>query len=952
MASCGRARLLEEEEEDDDDDDEEEGCRRPMPRAISSDPTTHFPRKGRRVVTFPRRLLPSAGVIFILSFFCCCALLLIVPSSRHDEASSPRRTFSSASSTSAGGFLRYDAVRGRPSYDVAYDGRSFVVAGQRTVFLSGSMHPPRMPPHTWARELRRAAANGLNMVQVYVFWNVHEPSREGDVDWTSVDLVGFLRLAADAGLFVTLRVGPYVCAEWRFGGLPLWLMNTTAYEDVRLRTVDRRWMALMKRWFERVVDEVAPLLAPLGGPVVMVQVENELPADAPRAYVEWSGAMAEAALASAVAARTGKRRPGPKPPPRPVVVMCEGAVASNAVPACNGPTCAEYLERKNAPGHAPTRGGVLVDYPGVWTENEGGYQIWGGSPHDPTAYFWGRSAGDAAYDTLRWFARGGSHMNWYMYSGGNNFGGTEGDAVTTAYAADVNVCPDGLPNEPKFTHLGNMHAALADAARVMLAAPPQVNRSRVLPCRTVLWHDAARKVQSGKRSSGAEDISCTVVAYVYAHGGDSVAFLENNGAEDVLAAFEGAEFYLSARSAAMVRRSEAAAPFEVAFNTTAVPVVTKLRRVTPAAAVRGAGAGELEGWESWGEPASEPAVAAPRCMSARTPQPQMSLTGDRTEYLWYHASFMLPPTRSPSALRLSIVGRLANAYTVYLDGRLMGFASDQTHSPHNQTVVVPHVIDLGVLSPDHPPAAPVVHALAVLSESLGVSNYPIAPGSRPADFEKGVMEASLVITEVVRDKGEGVKQTSKAIELLDVARAAGGSPGDKWVMCPGLYGESLGASRSGPPGAGGRAAVPWEPVQRTATTTPVPGVTWLRARFTPPPSFGAASDPGADPEALLLNVTGLGRGHAYVNGRALGRYWTKRRNDGSGMPTQSLYVVPSEWLAAGGAVNALVLVEVGGGDVDLFQGVSLSVARMERVSPREAAEAAAAVSNSTQSCTF
>ena len=180
-------------------------------------------------------------------------------------------------------------------------------------------------------------------------------------------------------------------------------------------------------------------------------------------------------------------------------------------------------------------------------------------------------------------------------------------------------------------------------------------------------------------------------------------------------------------------------------------------------------------------------------------------------------------------------------------------------------------------------------------------------------------------------------------------------------------------------------AVAWQHVPKG--TTAVPGVTWLRAHFTPPPSFnpsgngggsqsqespgggsqsqeppggggqsqksrggGSQSQASSSPEALLLNATGLGRGHAYLNGRSVGRYWSKMRNDGSDRPSQALYVLPAEWLAPGGGVNTLVVAEVGGA-VDL-SAVSLSVARMAEVTPEEAAEAAATVTGAQRTCQF
>ena len=284
--------------------------------------------------------------------------------------------------TSGGGFLSYDDVKGEP-YDVQFDGRSFYLSGERTLFLSGSVHPARIPVGEWHRTLRTLKSNGLNMVQIYVFWNVHEPDAPGATDWGVVNLDDFVRLAADLGLFVNLRVGPYVCAEWKFGGLPLWLFNRTAYPTLTLRTDDPVWMDLMGDWFQRVVDSLAHHFAPLGGPIAAVQVENELAYDAPRIRPMGGSTRGDRRRRRR---RRGARRP-PRKHPTPVavpVLMCEGSVAPNAVAACNGPTCADLLEdpvvaRRHRRGDGRRRrlqarvGGFPggVDRDGGWVSNLG-----------------------------------------------------------------------------------------------------------------------------------------------------------------------------------------------------------------------------------------------------------------------------------------------------------------------------------------------------------------------------------------------------------------------------------------------------------------------------------------------------------------------------------------------------------------------------------------------------
>ena len=100
---------------------------------------------------------------------------------------------------------------------VSYDHRAVVINGQRRVLISGSIHYPRSAPEMWPDLLRKAKDGGLDVVQTYVFWNGHEPVQGQYYFGDRYDLVRFVKLAHQAGLYVHLRIGPYVCAEWNFG---------------------------------------------------------------------------------------------------------------------------------------------------------------------------------------------------------------------------------------------------------------------------------------------------------------------------------------------------------------------------------------------------------------------------------------------------------------------------------------------------------------------------------------------------------------------------------------------------------------------------------------------------------------------------------------------------------------------------------------------------------------
>ncbi len=137
--------------------------------------------------------------------------------------------------------------------------------------IGGAIHYFRIDPSLWRDRLARLLALGLNTVETYVPWNFHERAR-GTFDFSGPrDLAGFVTLAGDLGLDVVVRPGPYICAEWDFGGLPAYLVT----EPMHLRTRDPRWLAHVDRWLDAVVPVIAPLQSTRGGPAVAVQVENE-----------------------------------------------------------------------------------------------------------------------------------------------------------------------------------------------------------------------------------------------------------------------------------------------------------------------------------------------------------------------------------------------------------------------------------------------------------------------------------------------------------------------------------------------------------------------------------------------------------------------------------------------------------------------------------------------------
>ncbi|KAI7728172.1 hypothetical protein M8C21_013188 [Ambrosia artemisiifolia] len=158
-----------------------------------------------------------------------------------------------------------------PTFEIAND--MFWKDGQPFQIIGGDLHYFRTLPEYWEDRLSRAKALGLNAIQTYVPWNLHEP-KEGQLDFDGIaDIVSFLELCQKLDLLVMLRPGPYICAEWDFGGFPAWLL--TKEPAITLRSSDSRYLALVDSWWGVLLPKIAHLLYHKGGPIIMVQIENE-----------------------------------------------------------------------------------------------------------------------------------------------------------------------------------------------------------------------------------------------------------------------------------------------------------------------------------------------------------------------------------------------------------------------------------------------------------------------------------------------------------------------------------------------------------------------------------------------------------------------------------------------------------------------------------------------------
>lgn len=671
----------------------------------------------------------------------------------------------------------------------------------------------------------------------------HEPL-EDQYDWSGRgNLTKFMEMASSAGIFVNLRIGPYVCAEWTYGGLPAWLGQK---DGVAFRQTNSVWQPAMEKWFNTIVSLMAKgnFFATQGGPIVLVQVENELPAT-DKSYVAWCGTMAQKAL-DAVSVNVP-------------LTMCNGETANNTINTCNGNDCSNFLENHGQSGR------ILVDQPALWTENEGGFQTWGGAPPPgKEPYFWGRSMADQALSVMKWFARGGSHMNYYMWTGGNNYGRWTGDAITHMYAVDAIVCPDGHPHEPKFSHSAAMHEAIATVAEIIANSPAQLNQGA--------------PVGAGK----------AVTAYTYKHGTAEAVFLENAGKESQTVTLGNSEFHVPAGSSSLLHAASGATYVQL-FNSATVGAAPTTHRELKKVAIEGS-------WMKWQEPLLssdlKPGMVSESSVF-KSPEPM-----DMTNLTHYSG---VDPTRLSTfafyeaklsaehliAAELTVQSFEAMGLSAFVDGKLIGTAHEITHgNGAAKTLMLPQAPDQNVSAVLSRAAAG--STLTILAEELGYANY---------GFKNELLKGIAVAADAVKMNGAAVT--------------------GPWTMRGGLAGEHLQVYKSGMPGA-----IAWMPV-----TGAVEPATWLKVSFSTPTGVadGAAQlhldVSGLQRGRIWLNAHEVGRYWTLPRNDGSACPFSAKE-----CPTQQFYHLPAAWLAKSGAKNDLVLFETLG--AAKVTSVGLAVASM------------------------
>ncbi|CAK7354696.1 unnamed protein product [Dovyalis caffra] len=296
--------------------------------------------------------------------------------------------------------------------NVSYDSRSLIINGERNLLISAAIHYPRSVPAMWPELIKTAKEGGVDVIETYVFWNVHQPTSPSEYHFDGrFDLVKFVKIVQQAGMYLILRIGPFVAAEWNFGGIPVWLhyVNGTVF-----RTDNYNF---------KVENEYGYYEGDYG--------------EGGKRYAAWAAQMA-------VSQNTGV----------PWIMCQQFDAPPSVINTCNSFYCDQFKP-------------IFPDKPKIWTENwPGWFQTFGApNPHRP--------AEDVAFSVARFFQKGGSVQNYYMYHGGTNFGRTAGGPfITTSYDYEAPIDEYGLPRLPKWGHLKELHKAIKLCEHVLLKSKP------------------------------------------------------------------------------------------------------------------------------------------------------------------------------------------------------------------------------------------------------------------------------------------------------------------------------------------------------------------------------------------------------------------------------------------------------------------------------------------------
>ena len=289
-------------------------------------------------------------------------------------------------------------------------GKDFLCDGKKTKIISGAVHYFRNMPDTWGDIFKKMKAMGLNCVETYCAWNMHEKHPD-EFDFTgNLDIAEFIRTAEREGLMAIVRPGPYICAEWEFGGLPWWIQTN---EDMEIRCSNPIYMERFEKYLARLFEEIRPLLFTNGGPIIMMQCENEYGYYGDdKTYLKHL--------------YDCYRRLGIDVPLFTSDGTSEADILDGSIEGCLATLNFGSRVEENFRAHDK----LFPDSPKMCMEMwDGWFDAWGDGKHHTT------SAEDYAKVVDDMLKRGS--LNMYMFIGGTNFGFTSGANHYEKFAPDV-----------------------------------------------------------------------------------------------------------------------------------------------------------------------------------------------------------------------------------------------------------------------------------------------------------------------------------------------------------------------------------------------------------------------------------------------------------------------------------------------------------------------------------
>jgi beta-galactosidase len=330
----------------------------------------------------------------------------------------------------------------------------FLLDGQPFQIISGELDPARIPEEYWQHRIQMVKAMGCNTISSYVFWNYHE-SEEGVYDFTTENhnLAEFFKIVQEEGMWLILRPGPYVCAEWDLGGIPSYLLRIP---DIKLRSMDQRYMEAAERYIAKLAEVIKPYLITKGGPLLILQIENE--------YGSFGN-------------------------DRNYLLRLKEVWTSLGIDVptftCDGPS-KDLLEAGTLPGSAVglNSGSSLADFalaekinPGVPVFSSGTYPGW------PTHWGekWAKRDSSDLLKEVKFLMDNKKSFNLYVIHGGTNFGYTAGANSTgkgykpdiTSYDNDAPVNEQGQPT-PKYMALRNLIGSYLPKGKKLFPIPMSV----------------------------------------------------------------------------------------------------------------------------------------------------------------------------------------------------------------------------------------------------------------------------------------------------------------------------------------------------------------------------------------------------------------------------------------------------------------------------------------------